>query len=34
VVAAAYSACLYVVYLKHGFVLRVLDPVLQNLVYR
>lgn len=31
---AVYSAGLYVVYLKHAFILRQLDPVIQKLVYR
>jgi hypothetical protein len=30
----AYSVCLYLMYLKHGFILQKLDPVLQKLVYR
>ncbi len=32
--AAAYSVCLYLIYVKHGFILRQLDPVLQKLVYK
>jgi len=31
---AAYSVCLYGVYLKHNFILQQLDPVIQELVYR
>ncbi len=29
-----YSAAMYVLYLKHGFILRALDPVLQKVVYK
>lgn len=32
--AAAWSVCLYGVYVKQGFVLRLLDPVLQKVVYK
>jgi len=32
--ALAYSFCLYVVYVKHDFVLRQLDPILQQVVYK
>jgi polysaccharide biosynthesis transport protein len=32
--ALVWSICLYGVYLKHGFVLQHLDPVLQKLVYK
>ncbi|HEX4996907.1 MAG TPA: hypothetical protein VFY29_01695 [Terriglobia bacterium] len=31
---ALYSICLYGIYLKHGFILRQLDPLLQKIVYR
>jgi polysaccharide chain length determinant protein (PEP-CTERM system associated) len=31
---AAYSVCLYGVYLKHGFILQQIDPIIQRLVYR
>jgi len=31
---AAFSACLYVLYWKQGFILQHLDPVLQKLVYK
>jgi len=32
--AIVYTFCLYAVYLKHNFILRQLDPVLQKLVYK
>jgi protein tyrosine kinase modulator len=32
--AAVWSVCLYGVYMKQGFVLRLLDPVLQKVVYK
>jgi polysaccharide chain length determinant protein (PEP-CTERM system associated) len=32
--AAVWSVCLYGVYVKQGFVLRLLDPVLQKVVYK
>jgi succinoglycan biosynthesis transport protein ExoP len=32
--AAAWSVCLYVMYIKHDFILQHLDPVLQKLVYK
>jgi len=32
--AVAYGFCLYLIYLKHGFLLEQLDPVIQKLVYR
>jgi hypothetical protein len=32
--AAVYGVCLYGIYLKHGFILRQLDPLLQKIVYR
>jgi uncharacterized protein involved in exopolysaccharide biosynthesis len=31
---AAYGFCLYLMYLKHGFILQRLDPILQKLVYK
>jgi polysaccharide chain length determinant protein (PEP-CTERM system associated) len=34
VAAAAYSACLFVVYIKHVSILQHLDPVLQKVVYK
>ena len=32
--AVVYSLCLYGIYLKHGFILRQLDPVIQKLIYK
>jgi succinoglycan biosynthesis transport protein ExoP len=32
--AAAYSVCLYIMYIKHASILQHLDPVLQKLVYK
>ncbi len=32
--ALAWSVCLYVIYLKHGFILQHLDPILQKVIYK
>src|SRR5262249_30282900 len=32
--AACWALCLYGMYVKHGFILQHLDPVLQKLVYK
>jgi succinoglycan biosynthesis transport protein ExoP len=34
VFALLYSVCLYGIYLKHSFILRQLDPVIQKLIYK